>query len=244
MTTRPIVGGIRFLSNVTIDDADDSGFSDLDVSVEWVPQDRSLEGHPVKAPSGLTVWFHPDQASICLPILHDNTVVWAWQLRQVAPIVAARHGRLTVHASAVASDDRAVAFVGASEVGKSTLAWELVKSGAKPIADDLLPVRFGEIPHTSHNGQELPIEGICFLSRTDDKPTLTALSKTEAFEQHLVNGFGEHEDPDVWAYQFDAYHRLARDVAHYALRIPDDRSSVAATATWFMSELAISGRTT
>lgn len=50
------------------------------------------------------------------------------------------HGRLVLHASAVRHDGHALAFVGASGMGKSTLAAALCGDGCDLIADDVLRV--------------------------------------------------------------------------------------------------------
>lgn len=50
------------------------------------------------------------------------------------------HNRLVLHASAVQVDDRAVAFVGKSGMGKSTLATALSLEGYPLLSDDLLRV--------------------------------------------------------------------------------------------------------
>jgi hypothetical protein len=64
-------------------------------------------------------------------------------LDQVLPAVVARGKRLVLHASAVAIDGRAIAFVGPSGAGKSTTAAALVRQGATTIADDALVLRPG-----------------------------------------------------------------------------------------------------
>jgi hypothetical protein len=52
-------------------------------------------------------------------------------------------GHLVLHASAVAVDGRAVAFVAHSNSGKSTLATLLCRSGAQLVSDDVLRIRGG-----------------------------------------------------------------------------------------------------
>jgi hypothetical protein len=52
-------------------------------------------------------------------------------------------GDVCFHASAVALGDEAIGFLGAKGFGKSTLAWALVRAGARLITDDTLAVRFG-----------------------------------------------------------------------------------------------------
>src|SRR3954447_18430377 len=56
---------------------------------------------------------------------------------QVLPLVTSRHGRLSLHASAVHLPGiGAIAFVGDAGRGKSTLAAALALAGARVVADD------------------------------------------------------------------------------------------------------------
>lgn len=57
---------------------------------------------------------------------------------QVIPRLLAIGGRLVLHASAVAIDGEAVAFIGPSGMGKSSLAAGYVQHGAALLADDFL----------------------------------------------------------------------------------------------------------
>lgn len=67
-------------------------------------------------------------------------------LNQVLPLALSRRGHLVFHASAVEIDDVAVAFVGESGRGKSTLAASFASSGSRFLADDglVLEVMDGE----------------------------------------------------------------------------------------------------
>jgi hypothetical protein len=60
---------------------------------------------------------------------------------QVVPHLLAAEGQLVIHASAVAIDGAAVAFIGASGAGKSSLAAGCVQHGARLLADDFLLLR-------------------------------------------------------------------------------------------------------
>lgn len=51
-------------------------------------------------------------------------------------------GRLVLHASAVARDGRAVAFLGGRQWGKSTTAAVMLRSGWTLVTDDILPLEF------------------------------------------------------------------------------------------------------
>lgn len=55
-------------------------------------------------------------------------------------------GEVCFHASAVAVGGEAIAFLGAKGFGKSTLAWALVRAGARLITDDTLRVRLDATP--------------------------------------------------------------------------------------------------
>ncbi len=57
-------------------------------------------------------------------------------LHQVLPLVLGQHGRLVVHASAVATPAGAVAFLGGSRLGKSTLAASFWVDGCPLVTDD------------------------------------------------------------------------------------------------------------
>ena len=231
------IAGIRF--HVPVDaTAHAEEFADLDVDVAWVDEPATESGTVLGAPSDQTVTIDTDGRLIVLRLLDDANTAGYWQLRQVAPIVAAWHRRLTLHASAVVVDDEVVVFVGGSGTGKSTLAWELTKAGATPVADDLVPVRFTADGPLIHTGEgPATIRAVCFLERVDAGRSIDLLAPSDAFRRHLRDGFGEHGHPDVWAYQFDTYHHLAGAVPHMSLRVPDDRAEVPDTARWLLGEI-------
>ena len=58
----------------------------------------------------------------------------------VMGLLCHQRGLLPLHASAVAFDDRAIAFCGPAGIGKSTLAAVCVENGAQLVADDILVV--------------------------------------------------------------------------------------------------------
>lgn len=68
-------------------------------------------------------------------------------LDQVVPLVCSRRGRLALHASAVATPAGALAFVGTTGQGKSTLAASLVLRGFPLLTDDclVLDLRAGQL---------------------------------------------------------------------------------------------------
>ncbi|MBI4479449.1 MAG: hypothetical protein HY651_05460 [Acidobacteria bacterium] len=62
-------------------------------------------------------------------------------LDQVVPLVLSQQGRLVLHASAVVSPDGAIAFLGMTGRGKSTLAADFCQQGFQLLADDCLLLR-------------------------------------------------------------------------------------------------------
>jgi len=240
MTHTLTLGGIRFHVPVELYAPDDD-FFDVEIDVEWVPKDAEPKGVRVDAPSGLSVWIDTERALILLPVIHEQEFVWLWQLRQVTPIVAAWHNKLTLHASAVSINDAAYAFVGGSGQGKSTLAWELTKAGAKPVADDLACIRFDEDPHIALSNQLVPIAKIFFVSLTGDGLHIAPTTKSEALQMHLHNGFGEHGEPRVWGFQFDTCHRLVEAVPHFNLAVPKDRDQLPSIVEQLLTALPSPG---
>jgi hypothetical protein len=69
--------------------------------------------------------------------LADNTLRHLL-IDQVIPRLLAVGGRLVLHASAVAVDGEAIAFIGPSGAGKSSMAAGWVQAGATLLADDFL----------------------------------------------------------------------------------------------------------
>ena len=220
------IGGVRFTMDRALVSVDDSGFSDLDLTATWFIGDPPA-GTRIAAPMDLTIWLERSTRTVHLPVIDDHVEMRGWQLRQVAPTVAACFERLTLHASAVGIDGRIVAFVGESGVGKSTLAWALVKAGADPVSDDLLPIRFdASTAYVPTPFGPSPIAAVCFLARHKDILTIGAAGGAASLRSHVHNGFGEHSEPDVWKFQFDAYHRLVEGAPHVDLVIPDDSDRV------------------
>jgi hypothetical protein len=68
---------------------------------------------------------------------------WRWErlvLAQALPLAAVLQGMEVLHASAVCVDGRALAFIGPSGAGKTTLATRLLARGARLVTDDVLAV--------------------------------------------------------------------------------------------------------
>jgi hypothetical protein len=80
---------------------------------------------------------------------------WDWQrflVGRILPWAAVLNGYEAFHASAVAIGGRAVAFVGETGAGKTSLALRLVASGAEFLTDDVLAVETGEGGVRGHAG--------------------------------------------------------------------------------------------
>jgi hypothetical protein len=67
-------------------------------------------------------------------------------IARVLLLAAHRPGVAWMHGSAVVCDGRAIAFLGNSGVGKSSLALALARAGAKHVCDDTLPIELGTPP--------------------------------------------------------------------------------------------------
>ncbi len=85
----------------------------------------------------------------------------AWQrllIAQVLPFAAVLNGLEVFHASAVVIDGQAVAFVGPSRSGKTSLALELCRHGASFLADDVLALERDGTVLVGHPGT--PVAGL------------------------------------------------------------------------------------
>ena len=67
-------------------------------------------------------------------------------LGRVLAIAMHVQGVLTLHASAVAFESGAIAFIAPKRYGKSTLAMALAGGGARVVTDDMLPIRLDSSP--------------------------------------------------------------------------------------------------
>ena len=86
----------------------------------------------------------PDGSSVVCAPPEDEP--WSWQrflVGRVLPWAAVLSGREVLHASAVALAGDAVAFVGDSGAGKTSLAVRLVGAGARFVTDDVLAIDRG-----------------------------------------------------------------------------------------------------
>jgi hypothetical protein len=92
----------------------------------------------------------------CAPPAGDEP--WRWQrflTGQVLPLASVLRGLEVFHASAVALGGGAVAFVAGSGVGKTSLAYNLVRRGAAFVADDVLALEVAGDVVLAHPGAGL-----------------------------------------------------------------------------------------
>jgi hypothetical protein len=168
-------------------------------------------GVPAAAPG----WLRGDGRRVLITVAALARDEWKSRLQQAVPYAAGLQGKPMLHASVVATAQRAFAFVGASGAGKSTLAGLLADQGLEMLADDLIQVqelldsrpRTPEIyfPHrqSSTAGFECqPLAGRDFLARL------------------LRHGFSELAAPELWKRQFEAYSRLAEQASGFVLETP------------------------
>jgi hypothetical protein len=117
--------------------------------VRWLLDHEHREGFLAKEDPEERLIVHLEGAAIIVVspdnntiVVHreidDNDVISHLVVDHVLPRVLARRGYTVLHATCVAYRDRAVAFVGASGAGKSTMAMSAVQNGARLLADDCL----------------------------------------------------------------------------------------------------------
>lgn len=176
----------------------------------------------------------------------DPATVEVVRLGPVLVLSLALQGKFCLHASAVGFDGRAVAFLGASGTGKSTLAALLHARGLAPlVADDILPLgaaatvfpRFPQLKLSSAQQpwrglpESLPLAGVYLLGSPAERgPDVTSerlqtRDALVALVSHTVATrlFG----PDLLARHLDLVGELAETVPVRRLRYPR-RFSVAA----------------
>jgi hypothetical protein len=117
----------------------------------------------------------------CLPGDHRPD---AWQrllVAQVLPFAALLNGLEVLHASAVVIDQGAVALVGRSRAGKTSVALELCRRGASFLADDVLALECAGEHLLGHPGS--PVAG---LDHAEDE-RLARVHPTSEMETVAVN---------------------------------------------------------
>ena len=105
---------------------------------EWTRFYRLGSGYLLRFPGLADFWVARDgQAVTCYPVpqVTEETTRHLY-LNQVLPLALGRQGKLVLHASAVELAGHAVAFLGESGRGKSTLAASFATSGRRFLTDD------------------------------------------------------------------------------------------------------------
>lgn len=117
---------------------------------EWIQPDGAIWATCHRVPGGYVMRF-PEFADfeisrdahtvVCHPVAETEAqTIEHLYLNQVLPMVLGRQGTLTFHGSAVEVDAGAVAFMGQSGLGKSTLALSFATNGFRFLADDGLVI--------------------------------------------------------------------------------------------------------
>jgi len=159
---------------------------------QWVVSDGTLWTQFFRTDNGYLLRF-PDLADFrisadglnvtCSPVpdVTEATTQHLYQ-NQVLPLALSKMGKLVFHASAVEVGDSAVAFVGESGRGKSTLAASFAISGFRFLTDDGLVVKQEDdsyLAFPSHPSIRLwqDSQEVLILSGTETAPSLDFTSK-------------------------------------------------------------------
>lgn len=104
----------------------------------WTQFHRLSDGYLLRFPGLADYELDTTAESVrCIPVPGVSAdTVWHLYYNQVLPLALSHQGQLVFHASAVEIEGRAVAFLGASGKGKSTLAASFASSGSPFLTDD------------------------------------------------------------------------------------------------------------
>lgn len=148
----------------------------------WTQFYRTNSGYLLRFPNLADFSLSPDGHDVTAhpaPGVSEQTVEHLY-LNQVLPLALSRQCKLVFHASAVEIEGAAVAFMGASGKGKSTLAASFATSGSRFLTDDGLMVEAGDGGHRvtpSHPSIRLWLDSKAALI-APDTPTAPALEFT------------------------------------------------------------------
>ncbi len=109
-----------------------------DVDDPWIELLRNEDSLGVRFPDYVTFGFSGSDDTLYAdvePGCPPNTLMH-FLLDQALPLFLASRGRLVVHGSAVARENQAIAFIGPTGVGKSTLTAASTQHGFDLLADD------------------------------------------------------------------------------------------------------------
>ncbi|HVS12983.1 MAG TPA: hypothetical protein VMV46_03595 [Thermoanaerobaculia bacterium] len=178
------------------------------------------------------------------PEARDELLVQA-MLGPALTLLLASRGILSLHASAVARDGRAVLFVGESGAGKSTLAADLGARGWTWVADDVVPLArtanglrarpwFPQLrlpPERQYRGEpELEVAAVCALERGEGV-TLTERPARQALVTLLHNTVAARLfTPDLLDWHLAWTTRAVAETPVYELRYPRRLEALAVVA--------------
>ncbi len=164
-----------------------------------------VEAHPaagylITAAGWGTYRISPDAAVIeCAP---TRDRAWRWQrflIGQVLPFAAVVRGYEVFHASAVARGEHTLAFAGASEAGKSSIALALLVEGWQLVSDDVLATRVAGDRAVVHPGPGL----ISIRHRGEADPRPAGLGTVIGRDEQAVRvAVPVHAEPRVLAHFF------------------------------------------
>lgn len=240
------IGGIIIEINAPIDafPAAVGAAVDSRIRLESAPMDPGRyrasddsDGRWIAIPEAVAAegWIHTTGRNALLYSPSAEVTQRSGLVRQIAPFLAGLLGTVVLHAAGVAVSDVAYVFIGASGVGKSTLAVELGGMGLNVFADDLSPVRFSHgspriltPPPPEAESADFPLRRAYFLRRGSREGGIreVRLAPTEAIALFMRNGFGELRVRRIWKTQFDCYVRLVRSVPCRLLIVPDDLAAL------------------
>lgn len=107
--------------------------------VAWPVTDRDGDGYRVSFSEGDAFWVAEDGRTIrCFQSSAPPASVRHWLLDHVMPRALDLRGVNPLHATAVATKEGVLAFLGSTGTGKSTLAAALATLGAELVSDDCL----------------------------------------------------------------------------------------------------------
>lgn len=131
-----------------------------DGSISYRIESHRQAGYLISGPSYGQLRLSADGDELtCLP--SGSGASGAWQrllIAQALPFAALLQGLEVFHASAAVVDDEAIAFLGASRAGKTSLALDLCRRGASFLADDVVAVEREDALLLAHPGT--PVAGL------------------------------------------------------------------------------------
>lgn len=194
----------------------------------------------VGLPWGLKLWIRSGcEVVVDAPPDVDWAVIRGYILGAAMACILRQRGYLVLHASGVAKDNRAIAFLGGSGWGKSTLASLFHQHGYSLLTDDVMAIQIGNVSvKGSHNPslqvvpsfpevRLLPDAAAFVGTETEGFPMLQSLSHKQV--QRLDQQFAAHPVP----------------LTHlYILRVGDEQAITPASGALAFTELIQHSRAT